>query len=214
MCKKTLEKIEELGNAAKDGILNGKSNVVNDRDKMADTEQDDDKNNNSGSLNDVPNVDEQYIKEAITSNRPINSSKRSVPFGTNSLSHTEDECNTANHQSTPLGIVDTNNQALDNNPYISCSDCSLSATNNQQMDGITVLKKTYPGVIEWILPSNISRSQVFDAFHGSNACNIISVLGAMKLASSMIFPTDSNELSATITNFIRSMKEENALTLS
>ena len=33
----------------------------------------------------------------------------------------------------------------------------------------------------------------------------------MKLASGMIFPTDSNKLSATITNFIRSMKEGNAL---
>ena len=141
--------------------------------------------NDSGGLNDVPNVDEQYIKEAITSiNWTINGLKRSVPVGTNSLSHAEDECNPANHQSTTPAIVDTNNHALDkcntannhsttplmqplngkapkeslttpnyqvllqNNPYTSCSDSSLAATNNQQMDGITELKKTYPGVIE------------------------------------------------------------------
>ena len=181
LCKKTLEKkIDELGKVAKDGIFNGKSNVVNDREEMPDTEQDDDEDNDSGGLNDVPNVDEQYIKEAITSiNRTINSLKRSVPVGTNSLSHAEDECHTANHQSKTPGIVDTNNNALDkcntgtannhsttpvmqplngkapkeslttpnyqvpvqNNPYTSCSDSSLSATNNQQIDGITVLKK-------------------------------------------------------------------------
>ena len=81
---------------------------------MPDTEQDDDEDNDSGGLNDVPNVDEQYIKEAITSiNRTINSLKRSVPVGINSLSHAEDECHTANHQSKTPGIVDTNNNALD-----------------------------------------------------------------------------------------------------
>ncbi len=58
------KQIEELGEAAKEAIFNDSSSINKEED-IPDTRQDDDDNDEGA--NNIPNVDEQYIKEAITS---------------------------------------------------------------------------------------------------------------------------------------------------
>ncbi len=65
LCKKLLEsKIDELGKVAKEAIFNENSSINKEED-IPDTRQDDDDNDEG--TNNIPNVDEQYIEEAITS---------------------------------------------------------------------------------------------------------------------------------------------------
>ncbi len=104
-----------------------------------------------------------------------------------------------------------NNSQVPPDKSFTCSDSLLSKTKSHPTGEITVLRNIYPGVVEWILPNNISQSQILGSFHGSNACTIISVLGAIKLASGMIFLVNQEQLSEAIRNFIQSMRTGNSL---
>ena len=94
----------------------------------------------------------------------------------------------------------TANNAASSSTHMQKSNCQQSVGEHA-----TILRYNYLGVIEWILPYNLSQLQILGQFFGSNACAIISVIGAIKLASGMTIPSNMNELSSCINNFACTM---------
>jgi hypothetical protein len=67
-------------------------------------------------------------------------------------------------------------------------------------------------VTEWLLPSNISQSTSFGQISGSNACTVISVLGAIQASNNnLAFPSSFTDLPEIITTFSNTMKDGNTL---
>ena len=200
---------------------------------------DDDVGDNDCGSNDIPNVDSQYIEKAITSlNKSIDSLKPPVLDGTNSkvsaptathqargtdretsnsntIASNSNASNSAVPNRIPSNSIASNSTASSNTTTNNATSTSahMQKSNCQQSVGAhtTILRYNYLGVIEWILPYNLSQSQILGQFLGSNACTIISVLGAIKLASGMTIPSNMNELSCCINNFVCTMKEGNLL---
>ena len=69
----------------------------------------------------------------------------------------------------------------------------------------------YQGVIEWLLPYDISQSTLSGQISGSNACTVKSVLGAIQVSNNnLAFPSPIRDLPEIIT-FSNTMIEGNRL---
>ena len=202
---------------------------------------DDDDDDDDGSSNTIPNVEPEYMEETITSlNRRINCLKPSAPDdsnyqASNVLNLPRQQPASSDTVHSAKGETTTNSRNLPRQQPASSdtlhsakgettTNCQMPSkhksstyTSNQEIShqqtdrSVTLIRYDYPGVIEWILPYNLSQSQILGQFLGSNACTIISVLGAIKLARGMIFPSTINELSTCVTNFACTMEEGNFL---
>ena len=58
-----------------------------------------------------------------------------------------------------------------------------------------VTENQYPNVTEWVLPSQISQSNMFGRYLGSNACTVIAVLSGLHfLEGTLTVPTQRSDL--------------------
>ena len=96
--------------------------------------------------------------------------------------------------------------ATSTSAHIQKSNCQRSVWAHT-----TILRYNDVGVIEWILPYNVSQSQILGQFLRSNASTILTAVGAIKLASVMTIPSNMNELSNSFSNFVCTMKGGNLL---
>ena len=62
------------------------------------------------------------------------------------------------------------------------------------LPSVVHLVKHKNGVTEWLLPPNLSQSQVLGQRIGSNACTIISVLNAFNLSREAVFPETTSAI--------------------
>ena len=74
----------------------------------------------------------------------------------------------------------------------------------------TVFRVLHPGIIEWLLPPRLSQSGLSNNLCGSNACTVISVLGALNLSTSY-FPVSMQEIHVAATYFTQIMLQGNLL---
>ena len=75
----------------------------------------------------------------------------------------------------------------------------------------TVFRVLRPGIIEWLLPPRLSQSGLSNNLCGSNACTVISVLGALNLSTTSYFPVSMQEIHVAATYFTQIMLQGNLL---
>ena len=74
------------------------------------------------------------------------------------------------------------------------------------------VEHAYQGVTEWLLPYDISQSTLTGQISGSNACTVISVLGAIQVSNNnLAFPPPITDLPEIISTFANTMIEGNTL---
>lgn len=74
-----------------------------------------------------------------------------------------------------------------------------------------IFRIEHPGIIEWLLPQSISQSNLSYNTSGSNACTIISVLGALNLSRKSYFPSSVQEINEAAGYFKQIMIKGNRL---
>jgi hypothetical protein len=236
LCKEAInKKVEELGNIAKEAILFGNTADLND----ADNEDEEVAMENCPI---VPTTNDDQISESVTEMKArITNLAPSAPSEIHSTQEQRKDiaaepskpphCKTCHH---PMkGHSCRKSQAkctmCPNSLCVSTSEsclCSLHTKNNDHCQQrlntdkssihaqtlSVAVENTYPGVTEWLLPSNISQSTSFGQISGSNACTVISVLGATQASNNnLAFPSSFTDLPEIITTFSNTMNDGNTL---
>lgn len=221
ICEKFLtEQIHNLGSVAKDAIVGNENthsksqseagmaeDVENEDDGTKDVETEDEANSNK--IPQVPSIPDRskFLCTKITALRPACPlmSKRKMP-----AVETPSKRQAAKHRNKSLSKVPCNDNARKNHNV-----CPQKAAKqpSSSFQPVLVTRHDYPGVIEWVLPSTLCQSHIFDGMPlGSNACTVISVLWCLQFLSGQLnILTSPAQLSQTIDLFKQTMIKGNLL---
>ncbi|XP_028410469.1 uncharacterized protein LOC114533084 [Dendronephthya gigantea] len=181
------DKVKELGNIAKDAILNQKINSVS-LDVDPDKEPDDEPDN----MESMPlvNVDQQGIDKSIKELSVRIENLQSAP-------------KPANHHpqqapATPVKPDATkNNQHNKRKPLHDIQNLDHVVQQQQQLQQQQQIPKSTNRMIEWLFPANICQTRVGGRPMASNACTIIASLWCRKfLLKKIAFPSNESDIRA------------------
>ncbi|KXJ08332.1 hypothetical protein AC249_AIPGENE28332 [Exaiptasia diaphana] len=213
ICQDNLqEKIKTLGQIARKAIFDPKHKEETTPEPDDEDDESDDTDNTNINIHNFTNAQEMQNTIADL-NSTISSLSSllppSLPNKHHILSHSSST--TASQQSASQQSASTPS----NFPQQPTSTQQSTTTTNSASrvpTSFTVRKNNYPGVTEWLLPKNISKSEISGSGIGSNSCTVISVLCTNDfLSGTLKIPSTLPELVNSITTFAQNIKTGNTM---
>ena len=220
-CHETLqEKVKELGQKCKDAILfpyKKKDPMVSDVDEEIETEDADEDiqlpatdettidvgplhQKLSGLHPSTPKNNNQLLRQSQQKSPKTHFMKPHTTFSASlhKLSHPMPAAATTSHRSTHKSKSATSFPPQSNHTSSPCCND-------------TVFRVHCPGISERLLPPRLSQSSLSNNLCGSNACTVISILGALNLSRTSYFPVSMQEINVAATYFTQIMLQGNLL---